>query len=59
MATPKSWICYIDRDNETRACLDYGYVDKQSLERDGCKVIGYISSGSEIEAIKYANEVLR
>jgi hypothetical protein len=56
---PKSWIVYIDGDNETRACLDYGPYDKQSLEAEGNKVIGYVNSGCMADAIKYADEVLR
>ena len=59
--TPKDWIVYIEKKtNKTRACLAYGYVDKESLEKEGHKVIGYtVSAGTEQDAIIYADQVLR
>ena len=57
---PKDYIVYIEKDtNETRALLAWLDQDKTSLEKEGHKIIGYVSSGSMTEAIKYGNEVLR
>jgi hypothetical protein len=59
MATPKDYIVYIDKDDKTRACLNYSYISEESLVEEGNKIIGYVSSGSEAGAIAYADQVLR
>jgi hypothetical protein len=61
---PKDWTIYIDRDNQTRACLTFGIYDNSKelekyLEKEGCKVIGNCSTSEEIDAVKYGDRVLR
>jgi hypothetical protein len=60
--TPKDWIVYIDEKNETQAVLALGingYLQKDFLEAEGSKVIGYVSSGTQKDAIAYGDQVLR
>lgn len=60
MAKPKDFIIYIEKGtNKTRAMLAWLDKDEHYLETDGHKVIGYVSSGSMDEAIKYGDQVLR
>jgi hypothetical protein len=60
--TPKDWIVYIDEKNETRAVVAVdinGYRHTDFLEAEGNKIIGYVSSGTEKDAIDYGDQVLR
>jgi hypothetical protein len=62
--TPKSYTVYVDDKNKTQACLTFAIYENskdldRELERQGCKVIGHLSSGSEREAKDYADQVLR
>lgn len=60
MATPKDYIVYIEKGtNETIAILNIFSNDERRIKDSGHKIIGYVSSGSEADAIKYANAVLR
>lgn len=60
MATPKDWVVYVDSKGKTRAVLDqYTPESRVPYQIDGNKIIGYVSSGSEEDAVKYADEVLR
>lgn len=52
---PKDYIVYIDDDGKTRVVLsEYDYSQGADLN-----IIGYVSSGSEAEAIAYGDQVLR
>lgn len=62
--SPKSYTVFIDDKNTTRACLTFAIHDNSKdtdkmLEAQGCKVIGYVSAGTERDAIIYGDEVLR
>ena len=62
MASPKDYIVYIDPDGKTRATVVIhinGYEQRGFLEAEGNKIIGFISSGSEQQAIAYGDQVLR
>ena len=56
--TPKDYIVYVDPAGETRACLTY-HTRPVVLIKEGNTIIGFVSSGSEADAIRYGNEVLR
>jgi len=57
---PKDYIVYIDKAGVTRAMLDlFKPGTKNALEKNGVKIIGYVSSGSEADAIAYGEQVLR
>ena len=60
--TPKDWIVYIDTAGVTRAVIALhldNNAQEYALETEGNNIIGFISSGSEAEAIRYGNEILR
>ena len=62
MASPKDWIIYIDKDNNTRATVAMdikGYRQREFIEAEGNKIIGLVSSGTEADAIAYGDQVLR
>ena len=60
MATPKDWIVYIDKDsNETKATLDTHQGMDVLIHKEGHKIIGYVSSDSELSVIAYGDQVLR
>ena len=54
--TPKDYIVYVDPAGETRASL---WIKAGILIKEGHTIIGFVSSGSEADAIRYGNEVLR
>ena len=59
---PKDFIIYIDNDGKTRAVIDEhndrdDMTDKLHAEGNLC--IGYVSAGSEADAVAYGNQVLR
>jgi len=58
--TPKDYITYIEKGTGiTRAVLCIFDNDKERIESCGHKIVGYVSSPSEADAIKYTDEVLR
>lgn len=62
MASPKDYLVYIDKDNKTCAVIIDGGIwlhKRAELQDSGLKIIGYVSSGSEKEAIQYGDQVLR
>lgn len=62
MPRPKDWIVYVDKKGKTRAVPAItitGYRQGDSIEAEGNKVIGLVSSGNEFDAVKYGDEVLR
>ena len=56
---PKDYIVYIDADNVVRAVLDnYKVCVDEVIVGYGSRIIGYVSSGSEADAIAYGQQVL-
>ena len=56
---PKDWIVYIDEKNNTRAAIDNHTGTEVDIIEEGYKIIGFVSSGSEAEAVAYGDQVLR
>jgi len=62
MAVPKDYVVYIEKGtNVTRAALNWPAREDLAglIKKEGHKIIGYVSSGSETEAVKYGDTVLR
>jgi len=59
MATPKDWIVYIDgQTQKLHAVLDTHQGMDVLMDKEGHRIIGYVSAGTEASAVQYGHDVL-